>query len=38
MAKIEIYTRSGCGYCTQAKQLLASKGLDFVEYDVFKSP
>ncbi|MFT5759561.1 MAG: glutaredoxin 3 [Alteromonadaceae bacterium] len=38
MAKIEIYTRPGCGYCAQAKQLLANKGLEFVEYDVFQYP
>lgn len=38
MAKIEIYTRPGCGYCTHAKRLLTSKGLDYVEYDVYKNP
>ncbi len=35
---IEIYTRPGCGYCTHAKRLLTSKGLDFVEYDVYENP
>lgn len=35
---IEIYTRPGCGYCTHAKKLLASKGVNFQEYDVYKSP
>lgn len=33
MAKVEIYTRQACGYCTSAKRLLESKGVDFVEYD-----
>jgi glutaredoxin 3 len=37
MSKIEIYTRPGCGYCTHAKRLLSSKGLDFIEYDVYKN-
>jgi len=34
MARVEIYTRIFCGFCTRAKQLLASKGVDFVEYDI----
>lgn len=38
MSKIEIYTRPGCGYCTHAKRLLTSKGLDFIEYDVYENP
>lgn len=38
MSKIEIYTRPGCGYCTHAKRLLSSKGLDFTEYDVYENP
>jgi len=38
MQKIEIYTRPGCGYCTHAKRLLTSKGLVFVEYDVYENP
>ena len=33
MAKVEIYTRDYCGYCTRAKALLASKGVDFTEID-----
>lgn len=33
-AKVEIYTRMLCGYCTRAKQLLDAKGVDYVEYDV----
>ena len=38
MLKIEIYTRPSCGYCTYAKRLLSSKGLEFIEYDVFENP
>lgn len=38
MAKIEIYTRPGCGYCTHAKRLLKSKDLAFSEYDVYQHP
>ena len=38
MAKIEIYTRPGCGYCTHAKRLLTSKGLKFTEHDVYQQP
>lgn len=34
VAKVEIYTRWGCGYCVAAKALLAGKGVEFVEYDV----
>jgi glutaredoxin 3 len=38
MNNIEMYTRPGCGYCTHAKRLLASKGLAFTEYDVYQHP
>ncbi|MEZ0148488.1 MAG: glutaredoxin domain-containing protein [Candidatus Reddybacter sp.] len=38
MTTIEMYTRPGCGYCRHAKQLLSSKGLPFVEYDVYQNP
>ena len=38
MSNIEIYTRPGCGYCTHAKRLLTTKGLSFIEYDVYKNP
>jgi glutaredoxin 3 len=34
MAKIEIYTKMFCPYCVRAKQLLASKGADFEEFDI----
>lgn len=32
MAKIEIYTRQQCPYCTAAKELLKSKNLEYIEY------
>ncbi len=31
MAKVEIYTRDGCGYCSRAKSLLSRKGVAFEE-------
>jgi glutaredoxin 3 len=34
MARIEIYTRAFCPYCTRAKALLNDKGASFEEYDV----
>lgn len=34
MAKVEIYTKSYCPYCTRAKALLTSKGVEFEEYDI----
>lgn len=34
MAKVEIYTKAFCPYCTRAKALLDSKGADFEEYDL----
>ncbi len=34
MPKIEIYTRSWCGYCRMAKSLLQSAGCQFTEYDI----
>ncbi|HEY5722552.1 MAG TPA: glutaredoxin 3 [Allosphingosinicella sp.] len=34
MAKVEIYSRFGCPYCTRAKSLLAEKGIDFEEIDI----
>lgn len=38
MQKIEIYTRSTCGYCHRAKHLLESKGVAFTEYDIGREP
>ena len=34
MAKVEIYTKAFCPYCSRAMQLLASKGIDPEEYDI----
>jgi glutaredoxin 3 len=33
-AKVEIYTKWGCGFCVRAKALLEAKGAAFDEYDV----
>jgi glutaredoxin 3 len=34
MAKIEIYTKAFCPYCSRAKALLSSKGVDYEEFDI----
>ncbi|MGH1378258.1 MAG: glutaredoxin 3 [Alphaproteobacteria bacterium] len=34
MAKIEIYTWSTCPYCTRAKALLDSKGVEYTNHDI----
>lgn len=34
MAKVEIYTKWGCGYCSSAKRLLGDKGVAYEEYDI----
>ncbi|WP_298092744.1 glutaredoxin 3 [uncultured Sphingomonas sp.] len=34
MAKVEIYTKAFCPYCTRAKSLLASKGVEPEEVDI----
>ena len=34
MAKIEIYTQMGCGYCARAVRLLQSKNIPFEQIDV----
>lgn len=34
MKKIEIYTKNYCPHCRRAKELLDSKGVHFLEYDV----
>ncbi len=34
MAKVEIYTKFLCPYCTRAKSLLGSKGVQFDEIDI----
>ena len=34
MARVEIYTKMFCGYCSSAKRLLAAKGVEVEEYDI----
>jgi len=34
VAKVEIYTKWGCGYCVRAKHLLDGKGVPYEEYDI----
>jgi len=34
MAKVEIYTKMLCPYCSRALRLLASKGVNFEEIDI----
>ena len=34
MAKVEIYTKAFCPYCTRALKLLASKGVEPEEFDI----
>lgn len=34
MAKVEIYTKAFCPFCSRAMTLLASKGVEPEEYDI----
>ena len=34
MVRVEIYSKFLCPYCTRAKKLLESKGIDFEEYEI----
>lgn len=34
MAKVEIYTKAFCPYCSRAMRLLADKGVEVEEYDI----
>lgn len=34
MAKVEIYTKTFCGFCVRAKRLLDTKHVEFKEYSV----
>lgn len=34
MAKIEMYTKMGCPYCTRARKLLDSKGVSYEDIDI----
>jgi glutaredoxin 3 len=38
MAKVVIYTRKACGYCSAAKSLLEKKGADYQEIDATGRP
>ena len=38
MAKVTIYTRQLCGFCTAAKKLLKNKGVDVTEHDATFDP
>jgi len=38
MKQVEIYTKNYCPYCRRAKDLLQSKNVPFVEYDVTDDP
>jgi len=35
--KIEVYTKSGCTHCVQAKQLLEAKSLPYTSYKLKES-
>jgi glutaredoxin 3 len=34
MAKVEVYTKAFCPYCSRAMNLLASKGVEVEEFDL----
>jgi len=34
VARVEIYSKSTCGFCYRATQLLESKGVDYDEYEL----
>lgn len=34
MPKVEMYTKMGCPFCTRARMLLTSKGVQFEEIDI----
>lgn len=38
MQPVEIYTSPTCGFCHAAKRLLSSKSVNFVEFDVSRTP
>ncbi len=38
MSKIIMYSKENCSYCARAKQLLASKNLDYQEIRVDQDP
>lgn len=34
MARVEIYSKMFCPYCSRAKRLLSDKGVSYEEYDI----
>ena len=38
MAKVKVYSTRWCGYCTRAKMLLKSRGIEFEEVLMDESP
>lgn len=34
MPKVEVYTKAFCPYCSRARALLGTKGVDFEEIDI----
>jgi glutaredoxin 3 len=38
MNQVEIYTKGYCPYCQRAKELLQSKNVPYLEYDVSDDP
>jgi glutaredoxin 3 len=34
MARVEIYSKFFCPYCSRAKRLLSEKGVEFQEYEI----
>lgn len=38
MKKVEMYTKTVCPFCTQAKTLLTNKGVEIIEYNIEKDP
>ena len=38
MAKVEIYTKSGCPYCARAKALLDGKRVRYEEIEILSNP
>ena len=38
MSQVTVYTTEPCGFCRQAKALLAARGLEFHEINLAKDP
>ncbi len=38
MAEVEMYTTMFCPYCSRARAVLQSKGVEFVEIDIAEEP